>query len=177
MMASSIVKLAGNLGQALFDGRPVFSATETIDFDTPGAPIAEAEFRVLCNPSFDASEFRFIPRRGLVANETVYDGPEPYIVISLDGKKRPELESFTATAASAAVMQKFFNLKDGAEAAIDALVEGMKLFNDSRFRAQVDAIDKKLAGGIDPNSAEGKELAERRQALAANILNDLMKPK
>src|SRR5262249_19215208 len=105
MLASTIVKLAGGLGQALFDGKPVFSATETIDFDTPGAAIAEAEFRIICNPILDASEFQFIPKRGLVdKNNNVYDGPEPYIVISLDGKKRDEWATFSSTMASAAIM-------------------------------------------------------------------------
>jgi hypothetical protein len=177
LAAGTVVKLAGDLGQALFDGKPVFSATETIDFDTPGAIIAEAEFRIICNPDFDASQFRFIPKRGLVdSNGKVYDGAEPYVVISLDGKKRDEFASFGATMASSALMQKFYNIKDGTEAALDTVVEAMKLFNDSKFRAKVDAIDKKLAG-IDLNSPEGKDLGEKRNAFAANILNDVMKPK
>lgn len=171
------MKLAGELGQALFDGKPVFSATEIIDFDTPGATIAEAEFRIICNPALDASEFRFVPKSGLVdSKDKVYDGPEPYVVISLDGKKRDEFANFSATMASSALMQKFYNIKDGTEAAIDTVVEAMKLFNDSKYRAQVDMIDKKLVG-VDPNSLEGKELTEKRKALTANIMNDLMKPK
>ncbi len=177
MIASTVVRLAAGLGQALFDGAPVFTATETIDFDTPGAPIAEAEFRVICNPDLDASEFKFIPKRGLVdPKDREYDGPEPYIVISLDGKKRDEWTTFSATVASAAVMQKFFNVKESGEATLDTVVEAMKLFNDSKFRAQVDAVDRKLSA-IDPASSEFQELTERRKALAANILTDVLRPK
>ena len=176
LMASTIVKLAGGLGQALFDGKPVFSATETIDFDTPGAPIAEAEFRIICSPGLDASEFRFIPKRGLVGQgDKVYDGPEPYVVISLDGKKREEWASFSATMASAAVMQKFYNVKDDTETAIDTVVEAMKLFNDFKFRSQVDALDKRIAT-VAAGSAELKELTQKRNALAANILTDVLQP-
>ena len=47
MAASSVLKLAGNLGQALFDGSPVFSATETLDFNIPGGEDASADFRVV----------------------------------------------------------------------------------------------------------------------------------
>jgi hypothetical protein len=174
---STIVKLAAGLGQALFDGKPVFSATETIDFDTPGAAIAEAEFRIICNPGLEASEFRFIPKRGLVdTNDKTYDGPEPYIVISLDGKKRDEWASFSATMASAAILQKFYNVKDGTEAAIDTVVEAMKVFNDFKFRSQVDALDKRIATA-DPGSAEQQELTEKRNALAANILSEVLQPK
>ena len=176
LLASTVVKLAAGLGQGLFDGKPVFTATETIDFDTPGAPIAEAEFRIICGPTLDAGDFKFVPKRGLVdANDKVYDGPEAYIVISLDGKKRDELNDFAATMASSALLQKFYNVKDGTETAIDTAVEAMKLFNDSKFRAQVDAMDRKLVG-VDPASEQGKELVEKRNALAANILSDVLKP-
>jgi hypothetical protein len=177
LAASTVVKLAAGLGQALFDGKPVFAATETIDFDTPGAPIAEAEFRVICGPALDAADFKFVPKRGLVgAGDKVYDGPEPYIVISLDGRKREDLSTFAATMASSALLEKFYNVKDGSETAIDTVVEAMKLLNDSKFRSQVDAVDRKLTG-IDLDSDEGKALKEKRAALAANILNDVLKPK
>jgi hypothetical protein len=59
--------------------------------------------------------------------------------------------------ASAAIMQKFFNVKDGTEAVIDTVVDAMKLYNNSRFRAQVDAIDKKLAGGARQTTNEPAE--------------------
>ena len=177
LAASTVVKLAAGLGRALFDGKAVFAATETIDFDTPGVPIAEAEFRVICGPGLDAPDFKFVPKLGLVGlGDKVYDGPQPYIVISLDGRKREDLSTFTATMASSALLEKFYNVKDGSEVAIDTVVEAMKLLNDSKFRSQVDAVDRKLAG-IDIDSEEGKALKEKRAALAANILNDVLKPK
>jgi hypothetical protein len=40
----------------------------------------------------------------------------------------------------------------------------------------VDAVDRKLIG-IDLDSDEGKALKEKRAALAANILSDVLKPK
>jgi hypothetical protein len=178
MASSSVVKLAGNLGQALFDGKPVFSATETLDFDMPGATSPEAEFRVICNPDFDPTPFRFEPKQGLLDRATgaPYRGDEPYIVLSLDGKQRDQFAGFAPTAASATILEKFFNVKDGTEAVLDTLLESMKLLSDSKFRSQADAVKRKLDASP-PGSDEAKALKDRYDALLANILTDTMKPK
>jgi len=178
MAASSVIKLAGNLGQALFDGKPVFAATETLDFDIPGATSPEAEFRVICNPDFDPTPLKFEPKKGLVDKSTgaPYKGDEPYIVLSLDGKQREEFAAFAPTAASAVLLEKFFNVKDGSEAALDTLVESMKLLSDSKYRFQADSVKRKLDAAT-AGSDEAKALKERYDALLANILNDTMKPK
>lgn len=177
MAASSVVKLAGNLGQALFDGKPAFSATETLDFDVPGGEEATADFRVVCNPSFDPSAFHVNPKLGLIDPRTqkVYDGDEPYIVLSLDGRKQDLFATFTPTAASAAIMQRFFNVKEGSEVLMDTLVDALKLYSDSKFRAQADAV-KTSINELPANSDARKALQDRYDALIANILTDALKP-
>src|SRR5262249_33642301 len=151
MAASSVLKLAGNLGQALFDGTPVFSATETLDFNMPGGEDATADFRVVCNPTLDPSNFKIDPKRGLVdpQSQKAYSGDEPYILLSLDGAKQDAFSSFAPTAASATVMQKFFNVKDGGQVAMDTLVDALKLYNDSKFRSRADEVKKSLDGVAD----------------------------
>ena len=178
MAASTVVKLAGDLGQALFDGTPVFSATETLDFDIPGATSPEAEFRIVCNPDFDPTPYRFEPRKGLLDRDTgtPYAGDEPYIVLSLDGKQQDQFAGFTPTAASATLIEKFLNVKEGSEAAMDTLVESMKLFSDSKFRFQADSVKRKLEAST-AGSDEAKALEERYKALLANIQNEAMRPK
>jgi hypothetical protein len=177
MAASNILKLAGNLGHALFDGKPVFAATETLDFDVPGAQNATADFRVVCNPFFDPSTFKVDPKRGLIDPQTQqpYQGDEPYIILSLDGRTQEQYASFTPTAASAAVMERFFSVKEGSEAIVDTLVDALKLYNDSQFRAQADVVKKSLDAAT-PDSDQRKKLQERYNALVANILSDVLKP-
>lgn len=176
--ASSLVKLAGGLGQALFDGRPAFESTETLDFDVPGSVAPTADFRIMCGPDFDPTAFRFEPNKGLLDQHgKPYDDHEPYIVLSLDGAKREEYESFTPTMASAAVLERFFNAREGAEVALDTVVSAMKLYNDWKFRDQAKGVKQKLDALSDKNSDEAKKLTERYQALLANILTEEMKPK
>jgi hypothetical protein len=43
---------------------------------------------------------------------TLYDGDEPYVVISLDGAPRPNLEHFAPTVAAAGVLKQFFNMRN-----------------------------------------------------------------
>jgi len=97
-------------------------------------------------------------------------------VLSLDGKPREEFAAFSPTAASAVLLEKFFNVKDGSEAALDTLVESMKLLSDSKYRFQADGVKRKL-DAAPAGSDEAKALKERYDALLANILNDTMKPK
>jgi hypothetical protein len=175
--ASTVIKLASGLGEAIFDGRPVFSVTETLDFDVPGSIVPSADFRVICNAGFDPTRFDFEPNRGLVDRQTgqPYAGDEPYVVISLDGAKRDEYEGFTATMAGAALLERFYNLKEGSEVGMDTLIESTKLFTDSKFRAQADAIGKTLAS-MPADSDEARRLRTRRDALLANILSPALKP-
>jgi hypothetical protein len=155
----------------------VFSATETLDFDMPGATSPEAEFRIICNPTLDATAFRFQPNRGLIdrTSKKVYDGDEPYIVLSLDGRQREEFAGFAPTALTATLLEKFYTIKDGAEAAVETLVDAMTLYSDSRFRLQADSVKRKL-DAAPKNSAEAEALKARYDALLANILNEAMKP-
>jgi hypothetical protein len=60
---------------------------------------------------------------------TLYAGPAPYLVISVDGRKQDSLKSFTATAASATILSKFFDIKDGGQVPVADLVDALKALN------------------------------------------------
>ena len=130
------------------------------------------------NPTLDPSAFKIDPKRGLVDPKSLkeYSGDEPYILLSLDGAKQDAFASFAPTAASSSVMQKFFNVKEGGQVAMDTLVDALKLYNDAKFRSQADELKKRLDGAAD-GSDEEKALQARYAALIANITNDVMKPK
>jgi hypothetical protein len=174
--AGEVVKLAAGLGDALFDGRPSFSVTHALPFDVPGSPIVKAAFRILCADTFDASQYSYRDGAGLVdANGRRYEGDEPYVVISLDGREHSELASFTPTVASAAVLQRFFHMRDGGTAAIDTLMEGLKLVSDMRYRQKAEALQKKI---VDTPAGPAKDkLQAELDAILKNIGNDLLKPK
>ena len=59
LLASTVVKLAAGLGQGLFDGKPVFTATESIDLRHPGCTHRRSGgFRIICGPDARRDEFQ-----------------------------------------------------------------------------------------------------------------------
>lgn len=180
LAASTLVKIVGGLGQALFDGEPVFQRTETLDFTIPMGSFAKADFRIFCNSSFDPSGLRFENGHGLVdANGKAYDGDEPYMVIALDGAERENLREFAPSLLSAAQLQKFFNVKSGTQASVEAFVDAMKLLNDSKYRTEADRLKKRidaLKGDPNHDAAALTKLQESYDAQVANIVSEAMKP-
>ncbi|MGO4123857.1 hypothetical protein AB4Z01_05625 [Inquilinus sp. YAF38] len=176
MTASAVTKLAGGLADALFDGKPAFSFDETLDFNIPGRELPTADFRVLASANFNPTGLRFDPKRGLVdATGKPYQGDEPYAVISLDGAERPKLEGFAPTVASAAVLKRFFNMRDGGDASVEAVLDGLKLLSDSKYRLEADALKKRLSN-LPDGDAQRKGMEERYKALVKNITDDRLKP-
>ena len=172
--AGEVVRLGAGLGDALFDGSPAFSITETINFDRPGSARAQADFRILSH-SPELVELKYQDGIGLVDDRGwIYVGDEPYIVISLDGRPRPHLADFTPTLASAAVLKRFFEMKDRTSASIEAIMSGMKLASDMRYRDQADALQRRIDALSDgPDKAR---LVTQREAVLKNIGNEFLRP-
>lgn len=172
--AGQVTKLAGDLGHALFDG-PVLSLTEALNFDLPGAPTAVADFRVICGAGLAADAYQYKDGQGLLdPGGAPYAGDEPYFVVSLDGKVNDALKDFAPTVASADMLQRFFEVKDGATAGIDTVVDGLKLVSDLKYRQEADALAAKISTDTDPT--EKQALTDRRAALLKNILSDTLRP-
>jgi hypothetical protein len=55
------------------------------------------------------------------------------------------------------------NIKEGSEAVLGAFLDAVKLFNDSKYRSQADAVQKKMDAITDRESAEFKELEKRKK--------------
>lgn len=177
MAAGEIIKLAGSLGNRIFDGKPEFEITESLLFDSPGAPAVNADFRLVTHSETLRLDYEYDNQRGMINRKTqkAYDGDEPYLVISLDGRERPELADFTSTAASASILKQFFNLGEDVRTPIDTIVEGIKLMSDMRFRNKAMELTKALER-LPEDSPDRARLQKQYDALVKNIVNDLFKP-
>jgi hypothetical protein len=173
LCAGEVLKLAGDAGHALFDGVK-FEVTSSVDFKIPGVAPATADFRILCH--FDASAYRYRDGVGLVdAGGTPYSGDEPYIVISLDGAPNDDLKKFAPTVTSAGVLQRFFQVQNGGQAAVDALVHGLQLASDFKYRELAVMLDKKLAQ-TQPTDPARADLKAKLDAALKNISSDALRP-
>jgi len=178
--AGSLVKLAGKAGEALFDAHPEFRANESVVFQRPGGLDSVADFRVLTRSAAEAGDlagYRVDPSGQLVSKtgDAPYSGPHPYMVISLDGREVKEYESFTPTAASAALLDRFFGVGEGRAQPADMLVDALKLYNDWKYRSRADLLQGELKKLKPESDAYTKKKAEY-DALVKNILSDVMKP-
>jgi hypothetical protein len=180
--AGILLKLIGEGGEAIFDGGPVFTSSDGIDIFLPGKPPIPPGFALITADNVDQIDPTFrekysVNNSGEVVDSTgaAYKGEIPYVVISLDGEKNEDLSSFSPTAASAAVLSRFFRVKNKQEQSLDVLLNALKLYNDFSYRKQIDQIDKQLASTTDPE--EIKALKDKRDALLKNILEDIIKPK
>jgi hypothetical protein len=173
--AGQVVKLVGSVGHALFDGIR-FSVTDSIDFDVAGTPAAAAGFRILAT-SDELAQYTYTEAGGVVdARGKKYAGDCPYVAISLDGKQRDNLKAFAPTVASAAVLQRFFEMQDGAQIAIDTVVQGLQFVSDFKYREQAVALQARLGDpGFDASTKQ--QLEKQLDAALKNIVTDALRPK
>lgn len=180
--AGALVKLLGTAGEALFDGSPSFDQSIALDIELPGSFPLSSGFLIVTDTDLDREEPLFrkefcINAFGQVVSVkggTPYRGDLPYFVVLVDGTKLDELQNFSPTAASAALLDRFFGAKSGQEVLADSLIDALRLYNDVKYRRQVESIDEKLK-----NMKEGPDkeaLKKTREALLANILQDFLKP-
>jgi hypothetical protein len=174
--AGQLLKLAGDVGHAFFDGIK-FSVTDTIDIDMPGTPPVLSGFRIISASDELGAGCTYTKGVGVVDEDgKPYAGALPYIVISLDGRQRDELNTFAPTVASAAVLQRFFQVPDGGQVAIDTIVQGLQLASDFKYREQAIKLQEKLAKpDLDPPTRQ--QLTSQLDATLKNILSDALRPK
>jgi hypothetical protein len=178
--AGSLIKLAGKAGEALFDAHPEFRASESVVFQRPGGLDSVADFRVITRSAAEAGDlagYRVDTSGQLVhkTDNTPYNGDHPYMVISLDGREVKEYESFTPTAASAALLDRFFGIGEGRAQPADMLIDALKLYNDWKYRNRADVLQGELKK-LDPGSDAFTKKKAEYDALVKNILSDVMKP-
>lgn len=170
------IKLVSTVVNSLTDAKAEFSVSERLEFElADGAPL-DAGHLVLCEDTFDATPFTFKVGVGLLdADSRPYAGDEPYVVLLLDGRQHDAFKDFTPTAATAALLERFLQQKDGSEVVISSIVEAVKLYSDLRFRKEADRLAGQLEA-VDPSSAQYATLKKKIDALLANVGEQLLKP-
>lgn len=181
LIGSQLATLGADAGKALLEGGADASFTDTLDFDLPGYDQPDAAFRIVCGSKLDTSDLSFVPKRGLVRKSApggLYDGDEPYIVLSLDGRPDSKLEAFAPTMASAELLARFMSSASRGEATVDFLVDAAKLANDAKYRMAADEAERKIAKLRKAGAAEDEisKLTEERESLVKNIRSDLLLP-
>jgi hypothetical protein len=171
------IKLVSSVVNSLADAKPEFSVSERLEFELPdGAPIAAGHL-VLCEDTFDPTPYTFKLGVGLIdTGGRPYAGDEPYVVLLLNGKREDGFKDFTPTAATAALLERFLQQKEGSDVVISSIIDAVKLYNDVRFRKEADRLGSEL-GGLDPKSDQYKALKKKIDALLANVGEPLLRPK
>ena len=98
-----------------------------------------------------------------------YAGELPYAVISLDGREQPQLEGWSATVATAALIERFFTSGDLAGKAIEVIGEGLALYNDVAYQDKAADALRRAKSEKDP--AKKKKMEAQAQAYLKNLKN------
>jgi len=187
---SILMGIFGELGKLLLQGKPFLEDSLSLRFDTPEMPLVLASMVVLYNDK-DKSEFESSYSTGLVgqppksriamlhrSTKAEYKGDAPYIIISLDGRKRSNLDEFAPKLASAALLEQFYQESGTTGQVVNALGSAMELYNDFGYHQKADKIRKQIEA-LDPNSESYKKEKETLEkvlsAYAGNIRNELFK--
>jgi hypothetical protein len=181
LAAGVVTSLVGRLAEHLFDGRAPFSVTEPLSFLRPGDSVPQQGFHLMTMDGFDpeAAGCEFREETGTLVQASSgapYAGPYPYIVFSLDGRKNDTYDKFAATAASAALLERFYHIGEGQEQPLDILMDAVGLYNDWQFKEKAEALKPKL-DAAEPDSEEYNKLKTQYDAYVANIQTEDLKPK
>jgi hypothetical protein len=150
-----------------------------LSFLRPGEVPPQADFRLVAPDDVTPAllqEYSVSADGRLVdKNGKQYDGDMPYMVISLDGRENKTYEEFAPTAASAALLEQFYGVREGQQQPIQPLLDALKLYSDWTFRKRADGLAQEL-GKLDTKSEQYKQKKTEYQAAIANIRNELLKP-
>jgi hypothetical protein len=179
LAAGVLFNLGGAIGNAIFDSRAEFQATEGLYFNVPGEEITPAGFALVTRSPLDEATLKshFIRDTGEMVENTSgapYRGDVPYVVVSLDGTEDTKLESFSATAASAGLMKQFYNVREGSSTSSEILVDALKYYNDFRYRKEAQELQARLAAETDEEKK--KEIQAKLDAVLKNIQTPWFKP-
>jgi hypothetical protein len=145
LAAGAIAKIVGTAGEALFDGRPVFTASDPLNIYWPGEPPLPSGFALVTDGNVDNIDKDFRRKYKVnAAGQVVDDAGNPY-----------------------------GGMKDGQPQPLGSLLDAVKLYNDFTFRQEIDRLDKQIESL--PSGEEKDNLMKKREALAKNILTDLLK--
>jgi len=181
LAAGALIKLIGTAGEAFFDGKPSFDQSVPLDIELAGRPPLQPGFALITDKDVDTVDHTFRHTYHVNENGQVVDNSNrpyaedvAYIVIAINGAEQKELASFAPTAASSAVIDRFFGAKPNQQILIDTLTDAIKLANDLKFRKKADELQTAIGNTTD--TTRQAELQTQRDAYVTNILETLLKP-
>ncbi len=178
--AGELLKLAGKVGEALFEGKPRFKQTVALTLDRPGDIPASADFRLVMEDAHleeIEAEYMVDATGKLVSRETraPYRGDHPYVVIMLDGPKREEYEGFAPTAVTVATLERFYGKGERFSQSLEALTGALQLHSDWQLRARAERLAERIKASAE-GTPEREALEARYEALCVNISEKLLRP-
>lgn len=170
LAASSVIKLAGDVGNQILNGHPVLNENLQIDFSFGGAGLPQPGFWIFSSGMLETSKYQFDPMKGLIqqSNSSPYDGADPVVVVTADGAAVEGVSNFTPLLASATLLGRFFNQKEGSEVAVDTVLDAVKLVNDLTFRKKAEETKTRLMA-LPAASPERQKLEDALKAFNQNI--------
>lgn len=179
LAAGIVTKIVKKILNMIFDGKPVLKVKEPMYFNLAGAPFMEPGFKLVTEEKVDKEirkEYKVNEEGKLVHKdnpEKEYEEEYPYLIISLDGREYKKYERFIPTAASAVMLEKFYNIKEGQES-IEPLIEAITLYNDIQNKNSADKALSELKG-LTPGTEEYEQKETLYKAYVANILSEEIK--
>jgi hypothetical protein len=176
LAGSALLKVGEGIADALYDSVPVLLQSTQINFDVAFTTPAQAGLRFFCNQDLDPQQYQYVDGKGLAdSSGNIYNGPEPYIVVALDGTPHDGWKGFTPAVATAAVIQKFFSAQNVGQTTIDTLVDAVKIASDFKYRQQAEQLKTQI--NAVPAPADKADLQADYDAAVKNIVNPDMVPK
>jgi hypothetical protein len=180
LAAGAVTKLATNVATRLLDKKPIFEATEPIQFLRAGTTAAKSGFALITQDDLESRTLdeSHVNDAGELVNDAgeQYRGPIPFVAVSYDGREVDGYENFTPTAAAATTLDRFYSIRDNEERELSLLMDSLKLYNDLKFRRRADELLAEM-GELEDGSEKYNRKKVEYDAAIANIMEDLLKPK
>jgi hypothetical protein len=168
--AGVAIPLATTAANLLARPQAFFGEHAELNFNRAGVELAQPGALVLYGGR-DARAFEgFTLGAGFElrdADGAPYKGELPYAVISLDGTERPTLDGWSATAASAALVERFFTSGELATKALEIISQSMVLYNDMTYQRK--AADALRESKTEKDPAKKAKKQEQVKAYLKNI--------
>ena len=161
--AGTVIPIASKAVSMLARPRTFFGEHVEFNLDRPGVELAQPGALVLYgdnDPGAFGATYKLGKDFRLRVDGTgrLYDGPAPYVVVSLDGTERERLDGWSAAGASAVLLERFFQPDELITQALEVVTEGMKLYNDMTYRQKATVALKKSKRLKGPNKKQQEEL-------------------
>ena len=146
----------------------LFGEHVELNFARPGVELAQPGALVLYGGNDDRAFDGYKLGHGFVLRDTEgapYRGELPYVVISLDGTEQRQFDEWSATAASAALLERFFTSDQLLSKALEVMSESMVFYNDMTYRQKAaEALE-------DIKTMKGPRKRQQEELLKAYLKN------